>query len=144
MKDNLYLKIITPDGIKYGEYVKIATIETISEGFEGFMYKHLPMVSEITIGQMAITNLDGNKRIAAVSGGFIYNDGNELKILTPYFEFMDLVDRNNIVQNINTIKQKISEEKNENKLRTLNIALTNENNKLKAIDNVYKNNQQNY
>lgn len=144
MKDNLYLKIITPDGIKYAEYVKIATIETVSDGFEGFMFKHLPMVGEITIGQMAITDLENNKKIAAVAGGFIYNDGNELKILTPYFEFIDSINRNDIVNNINTIKQKITEEKDENKLRTLNIALKNENNKLKAIDNVYIQNQQSF
>ncbi len=135
IKNNLYLKVITPDGIKYGEYINIATIETVSDGFEGFLVNHLPMVSEITIGQMRITDLDNKKRIAAVAGGFLYNDGKELKILTPYFEFLDLVDRKKIEQKIEKLQANLATEKNENKIRTLKITLKNENNKLLAIDN---------
>lgn len=137
IKDNLYLKIITPDGIKYGEYVKIVTIQTISEGYEGFMKKHIPMVSEISISQMSITDLDNKKRIAAIAGGFLYNNGDELKILTPYFQFMDLIDRKSLEDNINNLEQKLLLEKDENRIRTLKITLKNEKNKLKAIDNTY-------
>lgn len=141
--DNLYLKIITPDGIKYGEYVKLVTVETISDGFEGFMRKHIPMVAEVSIGQMAITDSENKKRIAAVAGGFLYNDGEELKILTSYFQFMDLVDRKEITDNIKSIEEKILLEKNEDKLRSLKISLKNEKNKIKAIDNSYIYNQNN-
>lgn len=143
IKDSLYLKIITPDGVKYGEYVKLVTLETVTDGYEGFMKKHIPMVSEISISQMAITDDENKKRIAAIAGGFLYNDGDELKLLTPYFQFMDLVDRKEIEDNILKLEENILSEKDENRIRTLKVSLRNEKNKLKAIDSTYIYDQKN-
>ena len=86
-------------------------------------------------------DLENKKRIAAIAGGFLYNDGEELKVLTPYFEFMDLVDRKAIEDKIKKLEVNIETETNENKLRTLKVTLKNEKNKIKAIDNVYVHNQ---
>ena len=140
-KENLYLKIITTEGIKFSDYVRIATIETKVDGFEGFMRKHLPMVAEVTLGQCAITDLSGKKRIAVLAGGFLYNDGEQLKILTPYFEFNDKVIRQDVVNKIDALEKEIKTEKNPNKLNTLKVTLKNEKDKLTAIDNFYIKNQ---
>lgn len=78
--DKIHAKIITPEGIIYSDDVDMVVMPG-SEGELGVMVRHIPMIVELTSGQV---NLHNGKNITShqIKKGIAHITSGEVKIVT--------------------------------------------------------------
>lgn len=86
------LTIATPDGIEFEGEVESLLVRT-AEGDAEILAGHADFLSALGIGRARIT-VDGEKRMAACSGGFVSVKKGEVSLVCTTFEFADKIDVN--------------------------------------------------
>lgn len=86
----LKLKIINLDGIYLDKEVDLVNI-TIATGNVTILANHIPLISSIPISLMYIKD-EGIKTTYAISGGTLFVDEKECKIITNAIESSDEID----------------------------------------------------
>ena len=98
-----HIDIVTPDGVEFSGEIESLLVRT-GDGDVEIMAGHADFVASIGTGRARIIE-NGNRRIAACSGGFITVSGGEAKLVAITFEFSDNIDKE---------RAKASKEKAEN------------------------------
>lgn len=91
----LKLKIITPKGIFFDDFINIVTVKT-SEGYIGILENHIPLVANLEIAKIYIKK-DKKTYQLLLSAGILYSNKKEVKILTDYVEYSEKA-KNNLVK----------------------------------------------
>ena len=86
------LTIATPDCIEFEGAVESLLVRT-AEGDAEILAGHADFLSALGIGRARIT-VDGEKRMAACSGGFVSVKKGEVSLVCTTFEFADKIDVN--------------------------------------------------
>lgn len=85
------LEIVTPGKLVFsGEVVSFTAPGTVG-GFQ-VLYNHAPLLSEIGIGEVRLTDAEGNERRYATSGGFVDVKKNHVVMLAETVERSDEID----------------------------------------------------
>ena len=84
------LTIATPDGIEFEGEVESLLVRT-AEGDAEILAGHADFLSALGIGRARIT-ANGEKRVAACSGGFVSVKNGEVSLICTTFEFADDID----------------------------------------------------
>ena len=98
-----HIDIVTPDGVEFSGEIESLLVRT-SDGDVEIMAGHADFIASIGTGRARIIE-NGNRRVAACSGGFITVSGGEAKLVATTFEFSDNIDKE---------RAKASKEKAEN------------------------------
>jgi F-type H+-transporting ATPase subunit epsilon len=91
MNNNIKLKIATQERLVEEREIKKITIPTTC-GVITILKDHIPLISTICPGVLAITDVEGKETELAVSGGFLELHDNELTILADTAERADEID----------------------------------------------------
>ena len=89
------LKIITPYGMFFEEEVSIVTTKT-PKGYLGILKDHIPLIANIEISMLSLTDAKNNKFKYAIGGGLLFVESTGTTIITD-----SIID----VQNINLEKE---------------------------------------
>ncbi len=84
------LEIVTPDHVFYRGPAQSLTVETES-GSMGVLYGHEPVVAPLYPGQVDV-RIDGEKRAAVSSGGFLEVLGEQVYMFVQSIEWVDQID----------------------------------------------------
>ncbi len=90
MKD-LKLKIVTQERVVFSNTIKQVSVETTS-GQITILANHIPLVSELSTGEIIITNINNEEEYIAVSGGFIEVLPKQVVILADSAERAEEID----------------------------------------------------
>ena len=77
---SIQLEIVTPESIVYSETVDTVVLPTTS-GEIGILPGHIPLITEIMAGELAVTK-EGNLDLLAVDNGFAQVFGDTVSVLT--------------------------------------------------------------
>ena len=80
MASTLKLEIVTPEGVTYSENVEMVTLPG-SEGEMGVYPNHVPLMTQVTAGEVAARR-NGRDEFLAVGEGFVEITGERVAILT--------------------------------------------------------------
>jgi F-type H+-transporting ATPase subunit epsilon len=80
MANTLRLEIVTPESKTYSEDVDLVTLPGV-EGEMGIFPMHVPLMTQITAGEVAVRK-DGRDTYLAVGEGFVEITGQKVAILT--------------------------------------------------------------
>lgn len=84
------LKIATPDGLEFDGEVESLLVRT-AEGDAEILAGHTDFLSALGTGRVRVT-VNGEKRFASASGGFVSVKGGEVSLVATTFEFADEID----------------------------------------------------
>ena len=84
------LEIVTPDGVVYDGKAESVLVRT-HEGDVQLLAGHVDYMASLGTGKARI-KVDGEDRIAAVSGGFITSEGGKVRLVAVTFEFAEDID----------------------------------------------------
>jgi F-type H+-transporting ATPase subunit epsilon len=87
---SIHCRIITPEGIYKEMDVNIINIDT-TEGQQGILPNHLPLVTMLKIGKIS-TDENGTREEYAVAGGLFYFRDNKAEVLTDAIENKNEID----------------------------------------------------
>jgi ATP synthase, F1 epsilon subunit (delta in mitochondria) len=87
---SIQCRIITPEGIYKEMEANIINIDT-TEGQQGILPNHLPIVTMLKIGRIT-TDENGTRQEYAVAGGLFYFRDNKAEILTDAIESKEEID----------------------------------------------------
>ena len=77
---SIQLEIVTPESVVYNETVDTVVLPTTS-GEIGILPGHIPLITEIKAGELAVTK-DGSLDLLAVDKGFAQVQGDHVSVLT--------------------------------------------------------------
>jgi len=80
MAATLKLEIVTPEGVTYSEDVEMVTLPG-SEGEMGIYPNHVPLMAQVTAGEVAARR-NGRDEFLAVGEGFVEITGERVAVLT--------------------------------------------------------------
>ena len=86
------LKIATPDGLDFEGEIESLLVRTV-EGDVEILAGHTDFLSALSTGRTRII-VDGEKRFASSSGGFVSVKNGEVSMICTTFEFADEIDIN--------------------------------------------------
>ena len=88
-----HLKVLTAEKLFYeGEVQRCVVL--VASGDIGILPRHTPYVAPLGIGGLTVTNAAGNRRMAAVSGGFVEVGPEATTIIARTCEWADEIDLN--------------------------------------------------
>lgn len=117
----IHCRVITPEKI-YKEFDSdILTIET-TEGQQGILPNHMPLVATLVIGKLS-TTLDGKREEYALSGGLFYFRDNKAEVLTDAIESKEEIDLNRATQAKDRAEERLKKRKAGTDLIRAEIAL---------------------
>lgn len=90
MASTLKLEIVTPEGVTYSENVEMVTLPG-SEGEMGIYPNHVPLMTQVTAGEVAARR-NGRDEFLAVGEGFVEITGERVAILTDMAIKADNID----------------------------------------------------
>jgi len=90
MASILKLEIVTPEGVTYSENVEMVTLPG-SEGEMGIYPNHVPLMAQVTSGEVAARR-NGRDEYLAVGEGFVEITGDRVAILTDMALRADNID----------------------------------------------------
>jgi F-type H+-transporting ATPase subunit epsilon len=90
MASTLKLEIVTPEGVTYSEDVEMVTLPG-SEGEMGIYPNHVPLMTQVTAGEVAARR-NGRDEFLAVGEGFVEITGERVAILTDMAIKADNID----------------------------------------------------
>lgn len=102
---SIHCRIITPQGIYKEMDVNIINIDT-TEGQQGILPNHLPIVTMLKIGKIT-TDESGSRQEYAVAGGLFYFRDNKAEVLTDAIENKAEIDVERAKQAKERAKQRI-------------------------------------
>ena len=83
----LHVKVVTPDGVVFGHETASLVVLDTTNGDEGIMANHAPIIASLHIGEVKIVDEEeGFEEIIAVSGGFAEFSENQLTIVSDSAE----------------------------------------------------------
>ena len=86
-----HLQIVTPDRKVFdGEAEKI--IVRTANGDVCILARHIDYAAPLGIGEARVTDVEGNTRIAACSGGMIGVSAGEVRVMATTFEWAEEID----------------------------------------------------
>jgi len=86
----IHVRIVTPHGI-YREFdTPILNVDT-TEGMQGILPNHMPLVTMLDIGKMS-ADINGEREEFAVAGGLLYFRDNMAEVLSDAVEHEDDID----------------------------------------------------
>jgi len=91
MPDMFALRIATPEEVLLDEEVLSLRAPAV-EGQLGVLTKHAPMVAELTIGELTVTDRSGNASYFAITGGVLRVERDEVVVLADTTEEADRID----------------------------------------------------
>lgn len=86
------LRIVTPERTVFEGEVDLVNAETI-DGSIGIKKRHVALVTPLRPGILEFNRGNGEKSVAAVMGGMLSTDGEEVTVLTDAAELSDEIDR---------------------------------------------------
>ena len=89
---SIHCRIITPEGLYKEMDANIINIDT-TEGQQGILPNHLPLVTMLKIGKITADE-NGTREEYAVAGGLFYFRDNQAEILTDAIENKEEIDEN--------------------------------------------------
>jgi F-type H+-transporting ATPase subunit epsilon len=93
MSDKTFkLEIVTPVKLVFSGDVTSFTAPGTAGGFQ-VLHNHAPLLAEIGIGEVKLTDTEGNERHFATSGGFVDVKKNHVVMLAETAERSDEIDR---------------------------------------------------
>lgn len=87
---SIHCRIITPQGVYKEMDVNIINIDT-TEGQQGILPNHLPIVTMLKIGKIT-TDENGSRQEYAIAGGLFYFRDNKAEVLTDAIENKEEID----------------------------------------------------
>ncbi len=87
---SFHLEIVTPDGSEFTGEVESLLVRT-DEGDIEILAGHAEYLATIATGRARI-RINGNDKMAAVSGGFLSVDKESVKLVATTFEFAENID----------------------------------------------------
>lgn len=88
-----HLKVLTADKLFYEGDVQRCVVR-VASGDIGILPRHTPYVAPLGIGGLTVTDAAGNRRMAAVSGGFVEVGPEATTIIARTCEWADEIDLN--------------------------------------------------
>jgi F-type H+-transporting ATPase subunit epsilon len=88
---NFQLDIVTPARIVYSGIVQSFTAPGVKGSFQ-VLFNHAPLLSAIAVGEVKVTEANGNKIRFAASGGFVEVKSNKVILLAESAERTDEID----------------------------------------------------
>jgi F-type H+-transporting ATPase subunit epsilon len=89
---SFHLEIVTPDGSEFSGEVESLLVRT-DDGDVEILAGHAEYLATVATGRARI-RIDGQEKIAAVSGGFLSVDKSSVKLVATTFEFSEDIDIN--------------------------------------------------
>ena len=88
-----HLKVLTAEKLFYEGEVQRCVVR-VASGDIGILPRHTPYVAPLGIGGLTVTDAAGNRRMAAVSGGFVEVGPEATTIIARTCEWADEIDLN--------------------------------------------------
>ena len=88
---SIKVSLLATDRLVWSGPATSVVLKTL-EGELGILAGHVPMLSSLAIGPVIITKDDGSKFMAAVHGGFVTVDQNEVTIFAQRCELAEEID----------------------------------------------------
>ena len=86
-----HIDIVSPDGLEFSGEIESLLVRT-DDGDVEILAGHTDLLASISVGRARIIQ-NGEKRYAAVNGGFLSVEGKEVKLCAITFEFADQIDK---------------------------------------------------
>ncbi|MDR0739293.1 MAG: F0F1 ATP synthase subunit epsilon [Mycoplasmataceae bacterium] len=86
------LKINTPDGTSYEDEILQIELKT-PNGVVGFLADHQPSIGAIMPSICYIKDQNGNRVPAVINSGIYKMDGNQINVITDFFDFTDKINQ---------------------------------------------------
>lgn len=103
-----HLKVMTVDRSCYDGEVDRIVVRT-TQGDVGILPNHVPYTAALGVGALTVIK-DGQKRVAAISGGFVDVSKEETVILARTCEWEDEIDKQRAEQAAERARQSLSKE----------------------------------
>ncbi len=100
------LRILEADGVFFDDYV-ISLVVPTTEGSFGIQAKHENMIAAVVPGTIKYTLPDGDEIYAAITGGFMKVEDNEVLILAEAAELPEDIDEKRMAREIEEIKEEL-------------------------------------
>ena len=127
---SIHCRIITPQGLYKEMDANIINIDT-TEGQQGILPNHLPLVTMLKIGKIT-TDESGTRQEYAVAGGLFYFRDNKAEVLTDAIESKEEIDVERAKQAKERAEQRIGSNNPNIDLQRAQIALEKAMNRLRV------------
>jgi F-type H+-transporting ATPase subunit epsilon len=88
----LHVELVSPERILFRGEATMVIARTLGGGDIAFLTGHAPFIGALDIDQIVIRLVDGTEEVAAVHGGFISVNEDDVKILSDLAEFRSQID----------------------------------------------------
>ncbi|MBU2585245.1 MAG: F0F1 ATP synthase subunit epsilon [Bacteroidetes bacterium] len=105
---NIKLEIITPNKVVFSKEVNSVTLPGEAGSFQ-VLFNHAPLLSNLTIGQIKIQNVDDTIEYYAASGGFAVVLENVVTVLSETTERSNSIDVKRAEAALDRAKKRIAE-----------------------------------
>ncbi len=90
----MQVELVSPERILYSGEATMVQARTLGGGDIAFLTGHAPFIGALAIDQVVIRTVEGQDEVAAVHGGFVSVNDNQVKILSDLAELKDTIDVN--------------------------------------------------
>jgi F-type H+-transporting ATPase subunit epsilon len=119
--NTLKLEIVTPEGVVYSEEVDMVTLPS-SQGELGVYPNHVPLMTQITTGEIAVRR-DGQDYFLAVGEGFVEITGARVAVMTDMAIKADDIDEAQAEQARRQAEARLQQKLSDEDLANANAAL---------------------
>jgi len=88
----MQVELVSPERILYSGEATMVQARTIGGGDIAFLSGHAPFIGALDIDQVVVRTADGNDQVAAVHGGFVSVNGDNVTILSDLAELKESID----------------------------------------------------
>lgn len=130
--DELMLKIVTPDRIVFDDSIQMLIARSKNGDF-AILKNHVPMIASLDIRYLKIKKNDEFK-YAAIAGGYLTFNDNQIVIISDAVEFRDEIDKNRAILAKERAEKRIKEAKDSFEIDKAELDLKRAINRLDAFD----------
>jgi len=131
------IEVVTPTGLAFAETV-IAVTVTGSKGSFQVLYNHAPILSNIEVGKIKITDKENQEKYYATGGGTIEVLNNNVLILVESFESSEQIDKKRAEESMERAKKRLQKSEKEIDYTRAENSLKRAINRIKISTNYYK------
>jgi F-type H+-transporting ATPase subunit epsilon len=88
----MQVELVSPERILFSGEATMVQARTIGGGDIAFLSGHAPFIGALDIDQVIVRTVDGADQVAAVHGGFVSVNGDNVTILSDLSELKDTID----------------------------------------------------
>ena len=121
MASTLKLEIVTPEGVTYSENVEMVTLPG-SEGELGVYPNHVPLMTQVTAGEIAARR-NGRDEFLAVGDGFVEITGDRVAVLTDMAIKAENIDEAKVEEARRRAEARLGEKLDDEEAAMVNAAL---------------------